>query len=127
MMKNNKFGKSFNELDPKLQIGILKTILGEEDINELKESFNDLDREEASFVFKEALGAMKEALLKVQNERNKKLCEIENKHKFTRFIKESHIGYNDGVSYRYDVEVKECERCGYIDVKPINNQKRKEK
>lgn len=124
-MKNNKFGKNFNELDPKLQIGILKTILGEEDINELKESFNDLDREEASFVFKEALGAMKEVLLKVQSARNQKLCEIEGTHKFTKFIKESHIGFNNGVSYRYDVEVKQCERCGFVDVKEIGRQKRK--
>lgn len=124
-MKNNKFGKNFNELDPKLQIGILKTILGEEDINELKESFNDLDIEEASFVFKEALGAMKEVLLKVQSARNQKLCEIEGTHKFTKFIKESHIGFNNGVSYRYDVEVKQCERCGFVDVKEIGRQKRK--
>lgn len=127
MMKNNKFGKNFNELDPKLQIGILKTILGEQDLNELKENFSDLDKEEATFVFKEALSATKEALLKVQSTRNKKLCEIEGKHKFTKFIKESHIGFNNGVSYRYDVEVKQCERCGYVDIKPINNQKRKEK
>ena len=126
-MENNKFGKSFNELDPNLQIGILRTILGEEDINELKNEFNDLDREEASFVFKEALSAMKNALLKVQSERDKKLCEIENKHNFTKFITESHIGFNKGVSYRYDVEVKQCERCGYVDIKKIGKQNRKAK
>lgn len=126
-MKDNNFGKKFNELEPNLQIDILKTILGEKDVNELKENFNDLDREEASFVFKEALGAMKEALLKVQNERSKKLCEIENKHNFTKVVKENHMGFNNGVSYRYDVEVKQCERCGFIEVNPIGNQKRKEK
>lgn len=125
-MENNSFGKCFNELDPNLQIGLLKTMLGEKDLNELKESFNDLDREEVNYVFKEALATMKEALLKVQSARNQKLCEIEGTHKFTKFIKESHIGFNNGVSYRYDVEVKQCERCGFVDVKEIGKQKRKE-
>ena len=108
--------KKFNELDPQTQISILNTILNGE------ENIKDLNNEETGFVFKEALSAMKKALLKVQSERDKKLCEIENKHNFTKRIEESHIGFNNGVSYRYDVEVKQCERCGFVDIKPIDKQ-----
>ena len=113
----SSWGKLFKELDSSNQLNIIETILeGEEKtIIDLENKFNSLSKEEATVVLKETIDSLKESLLKVELEREKKLCTKEG-HIYTDWIHERHLGFKGEVPYRYDVRVRKCNRCGNIDI-----------